>query len=174
MKSFFSTSTLMISVCCLVAAAATKQRDWKTARVLDSSSDLSSYVTGSSTTTNSSGTATGNSTTTTTSPVPGMATSNTMGNATVQGQSTSYSTIHRVTIQSNQLVLAAEGYLYVISDQRMTSGPLLRKALANRKHGCRFVVGEDVKYSQDKGDLYILDADEKECKSPILRQEKRQ
>jgi len=45
--------------------------------------------------------------------------------------------------------------------------------IANHRHGCRFVVGDDVKYSQERGDLWVLDADGKECKEPILRQERR-
>jgi hypothetical protein len=44
-------------------------------------------------------------------------------------------------------------------------------ALANRKHGCRFVIGEDIKYAQEKGYLWVLDPDGKECKIPIIRQQ---
>jgi hypothetical protein len=46
--------------------------------------------------------------------------------------------------------------------------------IANRRHGCRFIVGDNVKYSQEKGDLWVLDADGKEFKVPILRQERRE
>jgi hypothetical protein len=42
------TLTLMLALA-LLASGAKKDRDWKIARVLDSNSDLSSYVTGSTT-----------------------------------------------------------------------------------------------------------------------------
>jgi hypothetical protein len=45
--------------------------------------------------------------------------------------------------------------------------------IVNRKHGCRFIVGEDIRYSQQKGYLWVLDPDDKECKTEIIRQEKR-
>jgi hypothetical protein len=60
----------------------------------------------------------------------------------------------------------------VIRDTKSyASGALIRNAIVNRKHGCRFVVGEDIKYVQEKGDLWVLDPDGKECKIPILRQQ---
>ena len=77
-----------------------------------------------------------------------------------------------MTVQTNELLIAGEGYLYVISDDRRKGGPILSTALHNRHHGCRFIVGEDVKYAQEKGDLYAIDADGKECKTTILRQQK--
>ena len=147
-----------------IAFAAKKERIWKTGHVLDSNSNLSSYVSGSVTST--SGSSTGTLSTTT-------AGSSTSGITTSNGQSSSSTTIQRITVQPTELLLVGEGYLYFIHDQRMRSGPLLPKVIANYKHGCRFVVGEDIKYSQEKGDLWVIDADGKECRTIILRQEKR-
>jgi hypothetical protein len=44
-------------------------------------------------------------------------------------------------------------------------------AINNRHHGCRFIVGEDIKYAQEKGYLWVLDPDGRECKIPIMRQQ---
>ena len=124
---------LTLTLALTLLASGAKDRNWKIARVLDSNSDPSSYVTGSTTNTTATATATGG---------PGFATAN--------GQSNSSTTIHSVSVQASELLLAGEGYFYIIHDDRMRSGPILTRALANRKHGCRFVVGEDVKYSQEK------------------------
>jgi len=132
---------LLVAIAAIPLLAA-KEREWKTAHVLDSRSRISSYVTGS---------------TTNTSGAPDM----------------SRTDLERVTVKASELLLAGEGYFYVIEDQRMQAGSPLTKALANRKHGCRFVVGEDVKYAQEKGDLWVLDEDGKECKVTILKQQKR-
>lgn len=40
------------------------------------------------------------------------------------------------------------------------------------KHPCRFIVGDDVRYVQEKGKLDVLDADAKGCKLDIFRQER--
>jgi hypothetical protein len=71
-------------------------------------------------------------------------------------------------------MIVADKYFYVIRDTlSYIPGALLGNALANRKHGCRFIVGEDIKYAQEKGYLWVLDPDGKECKIPILRQQLR-
>ena len=51
---------------------------------------------------------------------------------------------------------------------------IVTRSIANRKHGCRFVIGDDVKYVQEKSKLRVLDADTKECVLDIVRQERRQ
>ena len=174
----------------LPAVGAKKERDWKTARVLDSNTIQQSYVTGAVTNTSGAATTVGNSTTTGTSETSGSATSigggtvignastsstaNTSSIGTTTGHATSTTTIQRVSIQTNELLLDGEGYFYIIQDGRVKSGPILPRAIANIKHGCRYVVGEDIEYSQDKGYLWVLDADGKECKVEILRQEKKQ
>jgi len=40
-----------------------------------------------------------------------------------------------------------------------------------RSH-CRFIVGDDVKYRQEKSMLRVVDADGKECTGEIVRQER--
>jgi hypothetical protein len=63
-------------------------------------------------------------------------------------------------------------YLYIIEDSRsFVPGRPLMNAINNRHHGCRFIVGEDIKYAQEKGYLWILDPDGRECKVPVLRQQ---
>lgn len=86
------------------------------------------------------------------------------------------SVFHDVTVQTDQLLLVADDYYYVVADTRERSqnlGRALATKLTERHHGCRFIVGETVKYAQDKGDLYVLDVDGKECKVAIVRQQKR-
>jgi hypothetical protein len=79
------------------------------------------------------------------------------------------------------LIIQGDDYEYTIQDtstHSVVAPPVaaVAIALANRGHGCRFIVNEDVKYAQepkDKTHLFILDADGKQCKVDILRQEKR-
>lgn len=70
-------------------------------------------------------------------------------------------------------MIVGDKYLYIIEDYHRNGGPILVNA--NRQPPSRMPirVGEDIKYSQEKGDLHVLDADGKECKLPILRQERR-
>lgn len=148
---------------CLLASAlfAAKQRDWKTGKVIDSTMSQNSYVTGA----------------VTNSSANGGITATTIGNTTTgtaNAQSTSSTTVQRVTVQRNELLILGDDYSYIIEDTHRKGGPLLATALANRKHGCRFIVGDDIKYAQEKGDLWVIDADGKECKVPIVRQQKRQ
>jgi len=92
--------------------------------------------------------------------------------ATARSESVSYTAIQRVAVQTNELLIVTHRYLYVIEDtRRYATGALLLNALANRKHGCRFVIGEDIKYAQEKGYLWVLDPDGKECKIPVIRQQ---
>ena len=163
-----------------VAFGGHKERSWKTAHVLDSTVSLERYVTGAVTQTNGTATSVGASTTTgeaTAVSIGGVTaaagSSSTSSVATTAGNSTSTTRLQNVTIQSNELLLVTDEFLYIIRDERRRGGPLLATAIANRHHGCRFIVGDDVKYSQEKGDLWVLDADGKECKVPILRQERR-
>jgi len=55
----------------------------------------------------------------------------------------------------------------------ITGGKYAYTILDQQKHGRRFIIGDDVKYAQDKRKLYVLDADGKECKLDIIRQERR-
>lgn len=157
-----------------------KDRDWKTAHVLDSTVSFQRYIAGAVTQTNGTATTVGSSSTTGSATAVGGAglvtatrESNTSSQSTTAGNSTSITRLQSVTIQANELVLVATQFVYIIRDERRTGGPLLERAIANHHHGCRFIIGDDVKYSQEKGDLWVLDADGKECKVPILRQERR-
>ena len=82
-----------------------------------------------------------------------------------------------MVIQDTQLLIVGEQYAYVVNDSVSKSVGLpthgiVKRAIMNRKHGCRFVVGDNVRYSQDRTKLYVLDADGKECKLDIARQQR--
>ncbi len=76
-----------------------------------------------------------------------------------------------------QIIIQGEHYQYVVDDLTLKAVGLptrgiLDRAVANRKHGCRMVVGDSIQYAPEKGKLFILDADGKECKLDIVRQER--
>ncbi len=151
-------------------------RDWKIGRVIDSRIAKSSTPVG--TVTNTTSTATGTAT--------GTATATTMGNTTVAtgtaygygtSQSTSNTDIMFANIRDNQLVILGDEFGYVVEDTRVSGGGgglvgITVHAIANRKHGCRFIVGDNISYRQARAVLHVLDADGKECKTDILRQER--
>jgi hypothetical protein len=37
---------------------------------------------------------------------------------------------------------------------------------------CRYIVGDEIKYAQEKSILYVIDADGHECKVQIMKQER--
>ncbi len=162
-----------------VATSVAKDRDWQVGRVLDSAMSRTVYDTGTVTRTSGTATAYGSATANTTGSATtiGNATTlhsstDTSGMATARTESVSSTAIQRVAVQTNELYIVTHKYLYVIEDtRRYGTGGLLVNALANRKHGCRFVVGEDIKYVQEKGYLWVLDPDGKECKISIVRQQ---
>jgi hypothetical protein len=165
----------------LAAFGATNERDWKVGRVLDSALSGAFFVTGSVTNTTGTATAFGSGMANTTGSATTLGNTTTLntntalsGTVTASGRSTSSTAITGVAVQTNELMIVADKYFYVVRDTRSyIPGALLRNALANRKHGCRFIVGEDIKYAQEKGYLWVLDPDGKECKIPILRQQVR-
>ncbi len=80
-------------------------------------------------------------------------------------------------VQDTELMIAGKDYAYVIHDPvakpvGLPTRGIVTRAIENRGHGCRFVVGDEVKYYQEKAKLHVLDADGKECKLDILRQER--
>ena len=88
-------------------------------------------------------------------------------------------TFHSLTIQDNQLGLLGKEFAYVIEDTRISGvghgvAGITQRAISNRHHGCRFIVGDEYMYWQDKAILHVVDADGKECKVDILRQERLQ
>jgi hypothetical protein len=175
------TSALLLTCTLTLAAYGAKNRDWQIGRVLDSAMSREVYVTGAVTNTSGMATVSGNATASTTANAMTIGNAATLqsstaisGTTTARGQSTSSTAIQRVAVQTNELVIVADKYLYVIEDSRtyMPGAPLMN-ALANRKRGCRFVVGEDITYAQEKGYLWVLDPDGRECKIPIRRQQVR-
>jgi len=86
-------------------------------------------------------------------------------------------TLHSLNVQNNQLLLLGVDFAYVIEDTRIDGvGHGLigaaQRTLENRHKGCHFIIGDSVQYWQDKDKLHIYDADGKECKVDILRQER--
>lgn len=80
------------------------------------------------------------------------------------------------TIRDNDLMLLSDEFAFVIEDTRVSGRTslvgLTERAVSNRHHGCHFIVGDDVKYWQEKLILHVIDADGKECKAEVLRQER--
>jgi hypothetical protein len=80
------------------------------------------------------------------------------------------------TIRDTDLMILGDDFAYVIEDTRVSGRTslvgLTERAISNRHHGCRFIVGDDVKYYQEKAVLHVLDADNKECKVEVIRQER--
>jgi hypothetical protein len=158
---------------CLLAG---NKHNWKTGKVLDSQAAKTYLQSGASTTSSSSGTAYSNGAITssgpgTTATYSGVTTATSSGAAEMQ--------IHNMAIQSTQLLIVGDEYAYVVEDNlEKAVGPALRgsltRAIANRKHGCRYIVGDAIEYAQDKGNLYVRDTDGKECKLDIIRQERLQ
>jgi len=143
-----------------VARTGKQQRDWKTGKVLDSETSRDVYVTGSTSSDDTTGTISHDS----------------GAGSTIDTHTTGSTTVHRVTVKRNELLILGDVYVYSIEDSTRRGGAGLLgvavQAVANRKHGCRFVVGEEIKYWQEKSLLHVIDVDGKECKADILRQER--
>ena len=82
-----------------------------------------------------------------------------------------------MAIQETELLIVGVEYEYVINDFVLKSvgNPLhgsLTRAMANRGHGCRFIVGDFALYYQEGAKLHVLDEDGKECKLDIVRQQR--
>jgi len=144
----FNTILVIFSFAAL-SANANKGADWITGKILDSNA-VRTYVDSS---------ATANIT------------------ATSSTTSVGQARIRTMAIQETQLLVAGKEYAYLINDPvakpvgLRTHGIVTRKIM-NHGHGCRFIVGDDIKYYQDKSTLHVIDADGKECKLDILRQER--
>jgi hypothetical protein len=145
---------LMLALTC----AAGQPRAWKRGKVVGSATNTAVYARGSTTTATTTGTVS-----------PGYG-----AGSTVQANTTATTTIRHVQVDTNTLLIVGDDYVYTVQDSRRGGGGLLTTAIANRKHGCRFIVGDEINYAQDKRDMHVLDADGKECKLQIIRQEKRQ
>jgi hypothetical protein len=126
--------------------------DWKSGNVLDSATAKSYVQTGA--TTNTTDTATGN-----------------------RADATSRITIQSMTIRDTQLLIASDEFAYLVEDTRTQNGfstvhGAIIHAVSGRHHSCRFVVGDSVQFYQEKAILHVIDADGKECKTEVLRQER--
>lgn len=82
-----------------------------------------------------------------------------------------------MVMQDTQLLIVGDEYSYLIDDPvskttKLPTHHIVTRSIQNIGHNCRFIVGDPVKYSQDKSKLHILDADGKECKLEILRQQR--
>jgi hypothetical protein len=133
---------------------------WKTGKVLDSQSTRRLMETGMSSTATTNGAVTGTNT-----------------DNTVNATTTTNSHVHYMAIQDTQLLIAGDGYSYVVDDSvaksvGLPTHAIVTRSIMNRKHGCRFIIGDDVRYAQEKSKLFVLDADGKECKLDIVRQER--
>jgi len=80
--------------------------------------------------------------------------------------------LNSVTVKESVVRIIGTDYEYLAYDGTSAQTGLLTRSLANRKHGCRFIVNDEVKYAQEKSKMYVRDADGKECKLDILRQER--
>jgi hypothetical protein len=98
-----------------------------------------------------------------------------LGEATFRG-----TRITHMNISDTELLIHCNEYDYVVERQTSRTwdgkpGLVLASAIASLKqHSCRFVVGDDVRYAQNKRKLYVVDADGRECKLDIVRQERLQ
>jgi hypothetical protein len=80
--------------------------------------------------------------------------------------------LNSVTVKESAVRIVGADYEYIAYDSTSAQTGLLTRTLANRKHGCRFIVNDEVRYAHEKSKLYVRDADGKECKLDILRQER--
>ena len=159
MFSRITAALALLAITTITFAKDKKEHDWKTAKVLDSRLAKTSAPTGSTVS------ASGTSTTVTTGNVT---TTSSQGGASA---ATDYA-----NIRDDQLLLLSDEFAYVVEDTRVSGGhglvAVTAHAVANRKHGCHFIVGDPVKFWQDKAVLHVIDADGKECKVDVLRQER--
>jgi len=95
--------------------------------------------------------------------------------STATGTSSSTS-LDFLNLRDNQVAILSDQFAYIVEDTRASGRKGLvsvkAHAIANRRHGYRYIVGDDVKYWQEKGVLRVIDTDGKECKTDIVRQER--
>jgi hypothetical protein len=113
--------------------------------------------------------------------------SNTTGTATISpdygagsqvaGSATTQTSVHHTALQDTTIVIAGTDMAFTVNDsvQKAVGLPMqgiARRAIANRNHGCQYIVGDQIEYAQEKNSLWVKDANGKECKLDILRQER--
>jgi hypothetical protein len=138
---------LLVSASCCIAG---KGHDWQTGTVLDSESGRTYLQTRATTT------------------------------ATAYGSTATANTrIDHTAIQNTQLWIVGKSiptslttaFKRLSGFRRTVSSP---DQLRTGSEDARFVVGDEIKYSQEKSKLFAIDADGRECKLDIVRQERLQ
>jgi hypothetical protein len=104
------------------------------------------------------------------------ATAKTLADSQTTGTGVAASSMNFPTVNEKQLMLLGNEFSYLIEDTRM-SGPtsaigVAARAISNKHHGCHFIVNDNIMFWQEKTTLHVLDADGKECKVEVLRQER--
>lgn len=91
------------------------------------------------------------------------------------------STDRPLTIHESQVAIIGAEYAYVINDSTSKESialgdhvgrAALNRAIVNRGKGCRYIIGDPISYWQEKDKLHVRDADGKQCKVEIVRQER--
>ena len=62
------------------------------------------------------------------------------------------------TLTTTELDIISPEYIYTVQDMKTRR--------------CRYIVGDEIKYAQDKSILYLIDADGHECKAQVMKQER--
>jgi hypothetical protein len=62
------------------------------------------------------------------------------------------------TLTTTELYIVGPEYAYTVQDMKTRR--------------CRYIVGDEIKYAQDKSILYLIDADGHECKAQVMKQER--
>ncbi|MBS1873868.1 MAG: hypothetical protein JSU00_11680 [Acidobacteria bacterium] len=134
---------------CIAVAIPGKDREWKSGKVVDASQRSSSQAEAVT------------------------------GSAQQVGPTTQIDTarVHYSHAKANDIIIVGDGYVFNVEDATTTGGVpavAIGRAIANKHHGCRFIVGDEIKYAQEKGTMYVIDVDGKQCRTAILRQERLQ
>lgn len=168
MKYLFSISCGAALTLGALALQAKDNRSWETAKVMDSNSARSALQTGA--TTASKATTSVNGSANTTDNGYG---ANTTYSGTATSTGASHTNVEYTGIKESDLLIVGNRYAYVVHDQVVHApglGGMIGSSIANHKHGCRFIVNDEIQYSQEKNNLYVKDADGKTCKLDIDKQ----
>jgi hypothetical protein len=142
----------------LFASARKHPRDWKRGKISDAAMHSTQYSRGSTTTATTRGTV---------SPDYG-------GGSTVQADTDATTVARRMEVDTVTVSVVGDEYIYTAQSSLTHSATPMMTAYMHRKRVCRFIAGSEANYVQEKGTLYVVDADGKECTFQIVRQEKRQ
>jgi hypothetical protein len=124
---------------------------WSTGKLLDSQAAKTYFQSGATTTASSTTSGSGSATT---------YGNTTMGSATAQTNGNAATRIHNMAIESTQLLIVGDEYTYLVkyNVEKAVGSPVqgsLGRAIANRKHGCRYIVGDSIQYAQEKSNLWV-------------------